>query len=123
MVRSTATHAITLEWTKCLRGPADLPDALVRLVPVLLQVADQLQLEQRGVVVACEAGHVREVQGLGDLAVHVELELVRGAVADAHRTRVLVAGQPVELRLAQLAFARDAVHDLQVLGVAGDGPQ
>ncbi len=61
--------------------PAHLPDALVGLLPVLLQVADQLQLEQRGVVVAGQARHVGQVQGLGDLAVDVELELVGGAVA------------------------------------------
>ena len=47
------------------------------------------------------------------LAVHVELELSGGRVADAHRLRALVAGQPVENDLEQPPFATDAVHDLE----------
>lgn len=52
-------------------------------------------------------------------AEYVELQLVRGAVADAHRLRVLIAGQPVELHLGQPALARDPVHDLNLLGRSG----
>ncbi len=74
-------------------------------------------------VVAGQAGHVRQVQGLDDLAVDVQLELPGRAVADPDGLGALVAGQPVERGLGQLALAGDAVHDLQVLRVAGDGPQ
>ena len=56
-----------------------------------------------------------------DLAEDVELELLARFVADAHRLRVLVAGQPVELDLGEPPFAADAVHDLELAGVSGDG--
>ena len=56
-----------------------------------------------------------------DLPEDVELELLARFVADAHRLRVLVAGQPVELDLGEPPFAADAVHDLELAGVAGDG--
>ena len=63
------------------------------------------------------------VERLGDLAVDVELQLRRGGVADPHRPRPLVAGQPLELPLVEAPLAGDPVHDLQLAGIAGDRPQ
>ena len=65
------------------------------------------------VVVGGQPVDARLVQRVDHLAVHVELELLVRGVADAHRRRALVAGQPVELALGEPPLARDAVHDLQ----------
>ena len=52
---------------------------------------------------------------------YIELELLRCRVADAHRLRPLVPGQPGNLPLREPALASGAVHDLQVVGLAGGG--
>src|SRR5262249_38534326 len=65
----------------------------------------------------------RLVQGVDDLAVDVELELLRRPVADAHGPRALVALEPGYRPLAEAAVAHHAVHDLQVGRIAGDGAQ
>ena len=57
------------------------------------------------------------------LAVHVELELFTRGVADAHGLRSLVAREPVDRVFTQPPFTGGAVHDLEVLGVAGDRAQ
>jgi hypothetical protein len=62
------------------------------------------------------------VQGVHDLAVDVQLELLGGGVADPHRVAV-VAGQPVGDVLVEAALAGHAVHDLQFGRVAGDRPE
>jgi hypothetical protein len=64
---------------------ADLPDALVRLAPLRLQELEQGLLEVPGRLVALEADVAAQVQGVHDLAVDVELELLHGRVADPHR--------------------------------------
>jgi hypothetical protein len=56
---------------------------------------------------------VIEVDGVHELAVDVELELVVGAVPDAHRRR---AGVPLEVGedlLGEILVPINAVHDLQ----------
>ena len=58
-----------------------------------------------------------------DLAVDVELELLRGGVADAHRPGALVPGKLLELELGQAPLAADRVHDLDLRRVAGADPQ
>ena len=63
------------------------------------------------------------VQRVHQLAVHVELELLCGAVPGPDRRGALVAGQPVELGLGETPFAGHAVHDLHLLGPAGQRPQ
>ena len=64
---------------------ADLPDSLVRLVPVLLQEVKQLPLQAPAVLVEVEPGLPAQCQGVYDLAVDVELTLVDGGVADPDR--------------------------------------
>ena len=44
-----------------------------------------------------------------------------GAVAHADRSRVFEAVEPVELSLGGSSFPADAVHDLELAGVTGDG--
>ncbi|GJE46333.1 hypothetical protein AEGHOMDF_5536 [Methylobacterium soli] len=106
-----------------LAPAAHLPDALVRLAPRLSEKVheDETHLPSRGV--APETTAARLIERVEHLAVDVELELLRGRVADAHGPRALVARQPVELDLGQQALARDAVEDVGLLGVAGHRPQ
>ncbi len=102
--------------------PPDLPDAFVGLGPHVLDVLDEDAGQVPHVVGQLVAEAVARVQEhVHDLAVHIELELLARGVADAHRRRILVAGQPVELHLLQSSFAADAVHDLHLLGAAGHG--
>ena len=61
-----------------------------------------------------------QVDGVKDRAPDVVLLLAVGGVADPHRLGALVAGQVVERRLAELALAADAVHDLEVGRVLSD---
>ena len=60
-----------------------------------------------------EVAAVGDEEHVHDLAVHVELELAAGGVADADRRRTLVAGEPRHLVLVEAPLAADAVHDLQ----------
>jgi hypothetical protein len=63
------------------------------------------------------------VCGTEHLARYVALDLACGVVAYAHRRGAFVAREPGQFVLGQAAGAVDAVHDLRVGGVAGDGPQ
>ena len=45
------------------------------------------------------------------------LPLVVGAVADPHRTRIVVAGQVVQLLLDQAALAANAIHHLKFMAL------
>ena len=51
------------------------------------------------------------------LAVHVELDLIPGVVADAHRAAAAMAGEVGEVVLGDVAFAADSVEDLEVLAL------
>ena len=53
-----------------------------------------------------------------ELPVDIELELIRGGVADAHRGGALVAGQPRHLPFSQLPFTGQAIHDLDLARAA-----
>ena len=80
--------------------PAHLPDALVRLLPVVDHEVDQVPSQcPRFVVQRADAELARQVERVEHLAVYVELELRGGRVADPNRTRVLITGQPVDLEL------------------------
>ncbi len=102
---------------------AHLPQALVRFAPVLFEVVHQRAQQGPDVPFHRDAGQQCQVQGVDDLAVHVELELPGGGVAEPDRARAEVAGQPVGLRLGDDALAGHPVEGLEVAGVAGDGAQ
>ena len=74
-------------------------------------------------VVGRQPAPPRLVEDVCHLAVDVELELRARAVADPDRLRALVAVEPRQLELEQSPLAGGAVHDLDVLRVAGDGAQ
>ena len=61
------------------------------------------------------------VQGVHDLAVHVELELGMGGIADANWSAFFVARQPSDLALGKLPLPCQAVHNLQLFRLSGDG--
>ena len=120
--RSKAAHTITREWVKC-RGPADLPEAVVGLVPVPEELVDQVPLHRPGVV-----GLQPCLARLLERAHHLAQDVVTGAgrrrrCRSAPGARAGVAGEVVERALGQPPRPVDGVHDLQVLGVAGHGAQ
>ena len=96
-----------------LRLAAHLPDAAVGFAPVLDGLLD-LVLEHR-------PQHLRDLLARLGVQVHrvehgapdVVLHLVERAVADAHRPRVVVAGEVVQFLLDEAALAADAVHHLK----------
>src|SRR2546430_4426645 len=107
-----------------LSGASHFPDPFVGPLPSVLEEIDEGQDQVEGVEVAVEDGAATAlIQRVDDLAVHVELELLGSRVADAHRLRPLVPGQPGNLPLREPALAGRAVHDLQVVGLAGGGAQ
>ena len=98
--------------------PPHLPDALVRLLPGVLEEAEQASLERPRLLRHLQLVHAPLVHRVHDLAEDVELELLGRGVANAHRLRALVARQVVERELGQSPFSRHAVHDLDRGGVA-----
>ena len=110
--------------------PADLPDAFVGILPHPLEMCEHRGQELAGhrVVRGKIAAVLRQIRlrrgpaRVEHFAEHVELELLARRVADPHRLRALVAGQPVELHLREPALAADAVHDLEVAGMSGHRP-
>ena len=63
-------------------------------------------------------GHDAEECDTDDLAVDVELELLRCGIANPDRPGVLVAGKVLQLELSQAPLPRDSVHDLDLGRVA-----
>ena len=111
---------MTFECVKCRRGPrtSQIPSSGSRQ-PDSSQ-SKILPRQAPGGIGGLETLAARLVQRVDDLAVDVELALVRRAVADADRLRALVAAEPGKLELREPALAGDAVHDLEVLGRARD---
>ena len=64
---------------------ANLPDAVVRLVPGALQEVHQRALQRPGVIVGRQSVRACLVQRVNHLAVDVELKLFVRGVADPHR--------------------------------------
>src|SRR4051812_40115655 len=65
----------------------------------------------------------RLVERIENLAVDIELQLFGRSVSHAHGPRLLVALEPFELALVEAALAGEAVHDLEIRGIAGDGAE
>src|SRR4029453_19041312 len=100
-----------------------LPYAVIRLAPDLLEVAEQRFLQSPGIRERTEVSLATCMQHIDELAEDVELALRHRAVADTYRDAVLVAGQPRYFEFRQPSLPGDAVHDLQLLGMAGRRPQ
>ena len=106
-----------------LQVGADLPDAVVLAVEVLLDEVEQGELEAPRELVVGDADRAGLLEREHDLAEHVALELQVRGVADPHRRGAPVAGQALHLVLGQAPLARQPVHDLHVGRIAGDRPQ
>ena len=97
---------------KVLLSAANLPDAVVGARPVVRpnpasgEVGPNVVSDRRSVLVV-------QINRIHQLAIDVELQLRRGGVADAHRTRAAIALQVVERFLGQFVAAVDSIHDLQ----------
>src|SRR5713101_7064943 len=72
------------------RRAANLPDALVRLLPDRLQIFEQLLLQRPGKAAAFEPVAVTGVERVHQLAINVELQLFVRGIADPHRSAVAI---------------------------------
>src|ERR671930_1104240 len=105
-----------------LRVAADLPDALVGLLPAVDDRARDAAEELPERLVDLAAVLPVDPDRVEELAEDVELELAVRAVSDPHRPRATVALEVGELDLGQEPLAADAIHDLEVLGPSGRRP-
>ena len=103
--------------------PTSLPDAVIRLIPYLLEMLDHRACERPGFVIEFQLGQAPLVKRIDQFAVHVELQLGMRGIADPDRPGAFIAHQPVRLPFQQAPLAEDAVHDLHVLRRAGGGAQ
>src|SRR5215472_17377780 len=99
---------------------ADLPDAPVRLAPMLERVLYLMARHGPYALVEPVPGLRVQVEGVEYHAPHVVLLLFVGGVADADRPRALIAVQMLQDVLVEVAPAVDAVDDLQVAAVTLD---
>src|SRR5262245_45287080 len=100
---------------------ADLPDALIGPLPHLFEVFHDAQVNGPRCLGSFKSHLACGVQTTERLAVYVDLELVPGAVSNAHGAGLLITGKPVELQLVEPSFAGNAVHDLKPCGIARHG--
>ena len=123
MPRSKATQAITLEWVKWRGPPRTSHRPSSGCCQTSREMPEQRALEGPVLLAQVDAAPARLVQRVHHLAEHVELQLAVRGVADPHRPRRLVAGQPGDLAFGEPPLAGQAVHDLQLRRRAGGGPQ
>src|SRR5262249_59938773 len=96
---------------------ANLPDALIGPLPHLFEVSDDAQVNGPGCLGSFKSRFAGGIETTERLAVDVDLELVPGAVANAHWAGLLITGKPVELQLVEPSLAGNAVHDLKPRGI------
>src|SRR5262249_6006454 len=99
---------------------ANLPDALIGPLPHLFEVSDHAQVNGPRLLGSFKPHFASGIETAEGLAVNVDLELVPGAVANAHGTGLLVTWQPVEFQLIQPSLSGNAVHDLKPGGITRD---
>ena len=73
-----------------LRRPAYFPNALVRLTPDLRQVTENRAADRDRPIDRRQTMAVGMVEGVEDLAIHIELRLLDCGIADPHRPRAFV---------------------------------
>src|SRR5207237_4062593 len=93
---------------------AYLPDPLIHLPPCRLEKVEQRLLDAPGIIVRLDAVSACDMEGVGDLAINIQLKLRMRRIADANRTAALIAGEPRDLALGELALSCESVHDLQL---------
>jgi hypothetical protein len=92
---------------------SDLPDPMVRAAPIATNAAAESY--QQSTLVTAELTAAIDVhrRGHDHGAVYVELQLIPGTVADAHRTGAAVAFQVIERFLLYSRFPVYVIEDLQ----------
>src|ERR1700720_1653326 len=100
-----------------------LPDAFIGSAPDGFEMREQRALKLPRGREVLETAEPRMMERVHHFAVNIELQLVGGSVADAHRFRVLVSAEPRHLALGQPSFACAPVHDLDLRRAAGGGAQ
>src|SRR5215831_18917143 len=100
---------------------ANLPYALIGPLPHLFEVFEDAQVNGPRGLVRSEPHLAGGIKTTERFAVDVDLELVPGAVANAHGAGLLITGKPVELQLVEPSLAGNAVHDLKPRGIARHG--
>src|SRR5216683_1461947 len=109
-----------LRMREMLARSAYLPDSFVRLFPSGFEKINQLLLQSPRIFVFMDTGIARDVKRVHYFAVNVQLKLLMGRVANTHWTAALIASQPRKFKLRQRTLTREAIHNLQIFGVAGD---
>jgi hypothetical protein len=102
---------------------ASFPNAVVGALPDGFEMIEE-EHEDAEVVgsVTCHAVE-RVVEGVEEFSIDVELELFGGGVAHTDGSRIFVAWEPSDFPLDELALAFEAIHDLDLIGAAGDGAE
>src|SRR6185312_12732867 len=103
-----------------LAPAAYFPDSLVGIGPDRLEMVEQRALDPPSPLVLAQAAESRLIERVHELAVDIELQLGVRRVADADGAGTLIAGQPRYLPLRQPPLAGDGIHDLKLVGTAGN---
>ena len=98
---------------KFMLPPAHFPDPVIFRVPMITDPIQQTCQIHPQVMGDGFAIFVIEIDCIHQLAINVELQLVSGTVANAHRRRLLVALQVGEELLGPDTASVDAVEHLQ----------
>jgi hypothetical protein len=92
------------------------PDSFVGFFPFRLEEIHECGLHPPVCFICFDPGQVRAIGGIHHLSINIELELLRGGVADANWPRLLIAAEPFHLEFLQAPLAPHAVHDLHLAG-------
>jgi hypothetical protein len=101
----------------------NFPDTCIRFHPDVLQMLHQGQLHIPARFAGGKAAAPRLIIGVHHLAEYVELHLAEHGIADSHWQGIFVAWQPRHGALVENAPAGNAIHDLNLVGIAGNGAQ
>src|ERR1700758_4212920 len=96
-----------------LRSAANLPNALVRPLPVFSQpLEDALHVLPSGIGNGI-AVLIREVNGIHHFPVDIQLQLLVSGISNAYWTGVFVPGEIVQRHLVKFLPAIHSIHYLQ----------
>src|SRR6266571_2757779 len=96
------------------RASTYLPDALVRLLPTCCRRIGNLDQEGACDLIELTELVAEEASRAEELTVDIELALIPGPVADAHRSAGTPSSQVAECALAEVVLAANSEHDLEL---------
>ena len=114
---------MTLEYVKCCRRPAHLPNALVWLAPDGFEMIEEGASDRPPPIDKGQATLVSLEHRVSDLAINVELELRGGRIANANRRCPVEPREPRYFPFREAPFTAKTVHDLQLIRAAGNRAQ